>query len=99
MLEFEKYIHKICGKEAFLPANFVNPQFQQYNDYCKQILAPLTHQQWLRHELRNVIQQLLSEREEMERKLTKGELIHFDKQFERKLLPNSVRRLIRNKLE
>jgi hypothetical protein len=30
MMEFERYIHQICGKDSFIPDNFVDKEHQRY---------------------------------------------------------------------
>jgi hypothetical protein len=98
MIQFENYIHQICGKESFIPANFVNEQFRVYNNYCKKIISSSSNEDWLKNEIKAVVEQLLMEREEVEKKLTKGELYLYDQTFAQKLKPESIKELIHSKL-
>jgi len=78
MILFENYIHQVSGKESFIPTNFVNEQGKIFNAYCHKIMNSDTYEKWVREEVRAVIEQLLGERETIERKLTKGQLYLYD---------------------
>lgn len=65
MMEFERYIHIICGKENFVPENFVSSEFKSYNDYCKNVITTDNNKEWLKKEVRAVVDQLLAERYEV----------------------------------
>jgi hypothetical protein len=62
MMLFEKYVHQVCGQEAFLPADFVPKNAQTLNAYCAKLFRPRSLPQWLNEELQAVVEQLLGER-------------------------------------
>ena len=98
MMEFERYIHIICGKESFIPDQFVNSQHKQYNQYCQSVVSRQSNEEWLKTEIRAVISQLLQERELIEKKLTKGELYLYDQKLSKQLEPENIKSLVKQKL-
>lgn len=71
MMLFEKHVHQVCGPDAFLPKNFVSPITNSLNATVASLLRAQP-QEWLNEQLKAVIEHLLGERMEAERRLTKG---------------------------
>lgn len=99
MMLFEKHVHEVCGKEAFLPDDFVPQVTKALTAHCARLFRPKTLPHWLMDELQAIIDQLLAERLEAEQKLTKGELYLFDQRFHQRFSPQNIRLLIKKKLE
>ena len=46
----------ICGKEGFMPANYVSEEHKKYVDFCKKMISAEGNEEWLRREVRAVIE-------------------------------------------
>lgn len=71
MMLFEKHVHQACGPDAFLPKDFCSPETASLNAVTAALLRAQP-QQWLSDQLKEVLEHLLGERMEAERKLTRG---------------------------
>jgi hypothetical protein len=97
MMEFERHIHRICGSESFIPVGFVDNGGEEVG-YCQGVIGSQADEAWARGEVRAVVEQLLAQRQEVESKLTKGELYLYDQELAEQLRPENIRELVRGKL-